>query len=1146
LVETDLDRRVGAVGQHLSLGAMAVIGAGLSIGARFPMTGGLNTLLWDSLDADPAAREEVAAQLQRPDGPGKQLVGDAWHDVIVAWKALEGSADARDRFQRQFSKLDNERSGQPSPAHEALARLIHAGVVECVVSLNWDTALERAYERLYGVPLPTAVLFKPHGDAAAPEMPWVLPHEPGRVSSQISEMVDQLASTYARTLLIVGYSERDQFVVENLIDPLDQSWRTVRIGPTAGGVDDVPSSAETVLPRLALPYAEREAESAWHVVTYRGSRDVGSALRGERLSPSDVNACPPLAEVDLLVDALQADRAVVLNGPTGCGKSISAYQALRKLATLGFETLRLRDGARDRGIGSWLVDLRCFPRPKVLLVDDAQDLSPDTVRELAELADAKTLVLVAGIDHVAGGVRTVRLGAGAAVARLARWVRDERISLFALVQGLDDQVGSHPLDIFFDHRIDAAERQKTPWLFFYTLTGGWRRIRRAAIELRDVDRSDLALVAVAVAQIAAVDIGVDRATLLTLAAKVGRNDAWIDASLHELVRRRLVFETDGRFRCAHLQTAYVVLSWMLHPRPLRLPPTARPVVPPIASAVAAAPPSSQGPSAVTPPGHLDLPNADVLADREAACELVSFMLDSPETPLRGLSWLAGGGSFWGTREMLRWKGVLGPERDEKLATRALSTSADGDVAAAAQLLADTIAQSSSKGAVLDTMRAHEYRLREWFATIAPENAWALGNLTNNLHQPDPGLAAQLVSYADTARLASLVTAGGWPHSSSTGHALDRFCNVGSESLREVIRTHLDYQEYTRMFDDGDPEFWRAVTLIADLTSVDHGLALHLLAHCGPHLASQFQTDPVGQWNDMTDLVIRLGYGPRFLRGRKHRPPADVTRAIKAFTGALNRQRIADTLAGPNDRWGQTNFDGFINLLSEADPSVFAEISSLVDMQRFEESLRAAPHRAALYVALFLQDVHADELHAILDRLEPSLETLDPFFVYIAPDVGARAIRRGLPLDLELDHQRWGFAAEVLDRLRADDPAIAAEVARANAETMAIGLAAKNTHGAWEDLRYWTAACDHAAPGLLDEVINGLPAGAVSSWAGGLKRPQKYGTSRRKDIAPLVHRAAKLSGYVMTEATELLRRFPTVAAATTGNQPSGSEIPDSAK
>jgi len=83
--------------------------------------------------------------------------------------------------------------------------------------------------------------------------------------------------------------------------------------------------------------------------------------------------------------------------------------------------------------------------------------------------------------------------------------------------------------------------------------------------------------------------------------------------------------------------------------------------------------------------------------------------------------------------------------------------------------------------------------------------------------------------------------------------------------------------------------------------------------------------------------------------------------------------------------------------------------------------------------------------------QASLETLDPFVVYIAPDVGARAIRRGLPLDLELDHQHWGFAAEVLDRLRADDPAIAAEVARANAETMAIGLAAKDFHGAWEDL-----------------------------------------------------------------------------------------------
>jgi len=1126
----ETDSRVAAVGQHLALGGVVVVGAGISISARFPMTVGLNTLLWDALDADAPARAEMAAALGRPDQPAKQLVGDTWETAQLAWKAVSGSVAALGRFQYQFSRLDTERSSRPSPGHEALARLIHAGIVECVVSLNWDTALEQAYRRLYGVPLPPGVLFKPHGDAARPKTPWTLPHESGLIPLELKEAMDRLADAHARTLLIIGYSERDRTVVEDLIGPVDETWRTVRVGPTAAGAGDLQMSAEDALPLLAGEYAKQEDKAAWHTVTYQGSRDIRAALRGERLSPSDVDACPRLAEVDLLVRALRADHAVVVNGPTGTGKSISAYQALRELADAGFETLRLRDDARTRGLSSWLDDLRWFPRPKVLLVDDAQDLPPDTVRELTEHADADTLILVVGVDHIAGGVRTLRLGAKAAVSRLAEWVRDERTTLFPLISDLDDQVGSYPRDIHFDRRIDVAENEDGAWQFFYTLTGGWRRMRRDAIELRDVARADLALMAIAAAQIAGVDAGVDRTTLAGLAAEMGRGSAWIDSSLEELKTRRLVLESDGRFRCAHLQSAYAVLSWMLHPIPWNSPASARPGVPPIASAVAPAPrPPTVTPTSVGSASRVDLPDAEVKADREVTCKLIAFLLDSPTTPLRGLSWLAGRGVLGNERSVLRWQQVLGPERDAKLAERALATPATGDVAAAAQLLADTLAYSDDSS-LINKLKAYEPRVREWYANIAPENAWALGDLVNSLQRPDEEYAREVASYAHPERLALLVLDGGWPHTYSTGHALDRLCNTGGPEVRAAISPHLNHESYQQMFKNGDPEFWRAVSLIADLVSVDYKLATNLLEGSADRLARQFGADPVRLWNDMTSLVIRLGYGPRFLRGSR-RPPTEVTRALKAFVGALDRQRIADTIAGPADQWGQLNFESFVYFLSEVGLPVFNDVVDRVDMGRFEASVRTTPQQSqktAFAVAALLHARRRAEVHAILDRLEPVMDELDPYVAWIAPDIASRALRRGLPLDLGLDQQHWDAAAEVLNSLHKHDPTIAAEVAASNAERMAIGLAATNFHNPWEGLRHWTAVCDEVVPGLLDKVIARLPEGAVSGWDRGLRRPEKHHTSRRRDIAPLVRRAVRLGGHVQLEATALLRRFPAAA------------------
>src|SRR4051812_45572945 len=93
----------------------------------------------------------------------------------------------------------------------------------------------------------------------------------------------------------------------------------------------------------------------------------------------------------------------------------------------------------------------------------------------------------------------------------------------------------------------------------------------------------------------------------------------------------------------------------------------------------------------------------------------------------GLCWLSDCGAFARARDVLRWQRVLDGERYEELARRALSTRASEDVAAAAQLLAQTIGHSRLDS-VIEIVRHHDGRLREWFAAIAPENAWALGDL----------------------------------------------------------------------------------------------------------------------------------------------------------------------------------------------------------------------------------------------------------------------------------------------------------------------------------------------------------------------------------------------------------------------------------
>ena len=64
----DLSERILDTSRLLSLGAVAVVGAGVSIDARFPMIDGLEGFLWSALDADVSARVILAAVIGRPDG----------------------------------------------------------------------------------------------------------------------------------------------------------------------------------------------------------------------------------------------------------------------------------------------------------------------------------------------------------------------------------------------------------------------------------------------------------------------------------------------------------------------------------------------------------------------------------------------------------------------------------------------------------------------------------------------------------------------------------------------------------------------------------------------------------------------------------------------------------------------------------------------------------------------------------------------------------------------------------------------------------------------------------------------------------------------------------------------------------------------
>ena len=554
----DFDARLAhATGMIRSFGAFAVVGAGLSAGG-YPMTAQLPPLLWQAIESVPDALAALREHTGIPGG-AKEILSSDQRALQEGWRLVRAFPAVRRAFQTAFAALDADR--EPSSAHFDVARLVNSRHVEGVVSFNWDTCLERAHERMFGVGLAPGVLHKPHGDAAHPEGDWVLPDEDGQVPAGVLSHVVQL-SDRPRTLLVLGYSGSDAAVVESLLAPLEERWPVVRVGPSASGEGALRSTADAVLSSVASQLAPPDPLSGWKYVTFLRSRSFLAALRGERLRPADVNACPELPAVPRLAERLSTSRFATLSGSSGTGKSVTAFHAARRLNRDGWKVLELKQA----GVAT-AADVDEFARlrgPVLAVVDDAQAIDHGVLAHFESSIDDDHAVLLVSTERLEARDGETLL-ASQAVEVLDAYCRSNIADVGPLLTQLDDRVRWSVFSDTPEQRLDLAVRTGTePWLYMFVASGGERRITssldRAA---EDIDAA-LVLAFICVGQMTSRDAGVTRDELDATAMKIGAarfcvegilQTNLIDRALLFLANDRLVREHDGRIRASHIRIA---------------------------------------------------------------------------------------------------------------------------------------------------------------------------------------------------------------------------------------------------------------------------------------------------------------------------------------------------------------------------------------------------------------------------------------------------------------------------------------------------------------------------------------------------------------------------------------------------------------
>jgi len=1080
-----MDQQIGRAARELhSLHGVAVVGAGASLRAGLPLTPQLQALLWRAVDADEAVRRELAARFDRPMTVAKTLIG---YDPVLtpaAEDAVLRSPTARYEYQRLFARLNDERVVTPSVAHNALAELLHRRVIECVISLNWDTLLEAAYRRRYGRPLRAdgRWLYKPHGDAADPDTPWVLPTGGGSIPDTIIQRTRALLDEdHPRVLLIVGYSESDEEVVTKLIEPLAGHWPVIRIGPSAVGDLAVPFPAERALPAITRAiYPDRDEVPGWEYVTFDNQHDLVQALLGWRLGPADVAACPRLPEVALVKRQLSLTNSAVILGESGSGKSITAYHAAFDLCQQGWEVLRLAQ--QDIPTDELLAAVAALPTRSVLVVDDAQALDPRLPRQLLERACDRLAVVVVSANDMpipGGGVRIV---GERAVATIAADLGRRRPETYDAVRELDSRIGEGYLDLSLEHRLADAAQNATPWQFSFVLTGGERRAYRVAVDLHTSDRADLLLAAVAARQLVLLDASVPRTWLDAVARALGKDTAWIDRAL-ELLRKHEAIVGDGPWSCPHVRFAAVALQ------------------------------------------HVCTQNYRQLDDLTV---LLRLAMQHEAPPLRGIFLLL---------DSLHWVPQLRTQPAGTLVDRATLTyllercwaARSGLERGGAALALEQLWQWQPE--CVAALEAHAALLGRWLEDVTGDAAYGLAELLSSLVQTRRALTEAICEHADPRAVAGALAGTTWSDAHMWGYLLRRLAAAASRDWTRRFAAVLDHPALRSLVRGMTPanvaQFEELAMGVAIFdTDPDNALSLELVDLAIPALAHGLYTAPAETFTHIHDIVwFILGYAPGAFRQRGPSPAQ--RRVAQRLAQAIDPAVVARAIPlGHRREW--EIYSQLLAFLREVSPGRARQVAMNIDFVGLDEATKGLweqmPSELVALIRVLTMLPGWEPSRSWISRHADELGRVDSILAAIAPEAVVGRLRAGLPLHLTrgLDtFVDWQEPAAVLAALSGVDQTIAAQVADTNYPAIANGFSTLQANTC-EDLPVFVAILQAVAPVVLTKVLQAIdPINAERAWAERLRGS----AVERQAAAALLGVIAPGPNPLANVADRLRSRFP---------------------
>ncbi len=295
----------------------------------------------------------------------------------------------------------------------------------------------------------------------------------------------------------------------------------------------------------------------WERIDFSCQKDISEAIAGYRLQPCHVNACPRLTQVESIKNRLGIVDYVIVEGEPGCGKSITIYQAAYDLSLKGYSIFRYINKNAEDTIFAPHSDEKRY----LVIIDDAQNLPQYLIDQVIAQSQRQTKLILSftkienDSHQYSEPIRITNLDA---VKAIALEYRKRKQEIMPIVQQFDRYIGDGMTETPYERRIKNAATKTTPWLFNYTLRGGWNTVNEQLQTVYYHNKCGLLSAIIALIQIVKMDGAINFQWLQSYIQKFDNEIIWTDNDLEYLISEKLIASSYD-VRIVHIESAKHVI-----------------------------------------------------------------------------------------------------------------------------------------------------------------------------------------------------------------------------------------------------------------------------------------------------------------------------------------------------------------------------------------------------------------------------------------------------------------------------------------------------------------------------------------------------------------------------------------------------------